>query len=151
MNEQLQEDHSPGGVELGGLKYVQKHSTSRWKKHTVQIEKQVFLQSFIPDTHPCAHTPSLNRPLSPHSLPPHWQDYQDLLWGVRGCPAHKETLGDRISRLTADSHMSSSSNWYSKLYTFKCHQERAKPTRAFLCSGCTFMRGGSFGKPTMRP
>lgn len=28
--------------------------------------------------------------------------------------------------------MSSSSNWYSKLYTFKCHQERAKPTSTFL-------------------
>lgn len=39
---------------------------------------------------------------------------------------YKEALGDRISRIRRDSHMSSSSNWYSKLYTFKCHQEREK-------------------------
>ncbi len=48
-------------------------------------------------------------------------------------PPHKETLGDRISRIKKDSHMSSSSNWYSKLYTFRCHQERVKQSRAFLC------------------
>lgn len=39
---------------------------------------------------------------------------------------YKEALGDRISRIRRDSHMSSSSNWYSKLYTSKCHQEREK-------------------------
>lgn len=48
-------------------------------------------------------------------------------------PPHKETLGDRISRIKKDSHMSSSSNWYSKLYTVRCHQERVKQSRAFLC------------------
>lgn len=39
---------------------------------------------------------------------------------------YKEALGDGISRIRRDSHMSSSSNWYSKLYTSKCHQEREK-------------------------
>lgn len=39
---------------------------------------------------------------------------------------YKGALGDGISRIRRDSHMSSSSNWYSKLYTFKCHQEREK-------------------------
>lgn len=43
---------------------------------------------------------------------------------------YKEALGDRISRIRRDSHMSSSSNWYSKLYTFKCHQEREKEREA---------------------
>lgn len=43
---------------------------------------------------------------------------------------YKEALGDGISRIRRDSHMSSSSNWYSKLYTFKCHQEREKELRA---------------------
>lgn len=47
--------------------------------------------------------------------------------------------------------MSSSSNWYSKLYTFKCHQERAKPTSTFLCIGSTFLRRRSSAGPTMRP
>lgn len=45
---------------------------------------------------------------------------------------YKEALGDGISRIRRDSHMSSSSNWYSKLYTFKCHQEREKELSASL-------------------
>lgn len=89
-------------------------------------------------THTHAHTPPLS---SPPSLSfTHFSTLAGLGTLSLGCPTHKETLGDRISRLTGDSHMSSSSNWYSKLYTFKCHQERAKPTSAFLCIGSTFMR-----------
>lgn len=150
MNERLQEDRCPDGVELGGLTHLQKHPTYRQKQQKVQVEKLVSLQSFLPDTHGRSHTfaePASVPSFSPSTL----TGLGRLSLGVRGCPAHKETLGDGISRLTADSHMSSSSNWYSKLYTFKCHQERAKPTRAFLCSGSTFMGGGSFAGTTMRP
>lgn len=49
-----------------------------------------------------------------------------LLRSMCAASTYKEALGDRISRIRRDSHMSSSSNWYSKLYTFKCHQEREK-------------------------
>jgi hypothetical protein len=53
---------------------------------------------------------------------------------------YKEALGDRISRIRRGSHMSSSSNWYSKLYTLKCHQEREKE-RALALHFSTFKRG----------
>lgn len=103
----------------------------------------MFLHKLTPDTHTDTHLvqPSLSSPLSLSFT--HFSTLAGLGTLSLGCarlPTHKETLGDRISRLTADSHMSSSSNWYSKLYTFKCHQERAKPTSAFLCIGSTFMR-----------
>lgn len=53
-----------------------------------------------------------------------------LLRSMCAASTYKEALGDRISRIRRDSHMSSSSNWYSKLYIFKCHQEREKEQRA---------------------
>lgn len=56
-----------------------------------------------------------------------------LLRSMCVASTYKEALGDRISRVRRDSHMSSSSNWYSKLYTFKCHQEREKERGSLLC------------------
>lgn len=119
------------------LKASAKHTHTG--KHRMQVKEDPWrlLHKLIPDTHPQT---------SPSFKHPHiGRIRKTFSWVCEAAPhTHKESLGDRISGLTADSHMSSSSNWYSKLYTFKCHQERAKPSGAFLCTGSTVTRRGLF-------
>lgn len=57
---------------------------------------------------------------------PHFQDYGHFYLDLCAASTYKEALGDRISRIRRDSHMSSSSNWYSKSFTLSNATKREK-------------------------
>lgn len=90
MNERLQEDHCPDGVELGGS------HTFRNIQPPDRSSKRCRLKSVcVYLTHTDAHTPWLSRPRSPHSpAHPHTDRIRKTLSGVcEAAPHTKKHLG----------------------------------------------------------
>lgn len=149
MNERLQ-DHWPDWGGRGGVTHRQKHPASRQKQQKVQTEKQVCLQSFLPDTHGRSHT--LPEPASLPSPPPPTDRIRKTFSGVcEAAPHTKKHLGTGLVGLQRI-HICPVQAIGIQSFTLSnaTKREQSQP-ELFFALAAPLGGGGSFGGTTMRP